>query len=229
MQNVFIRAVLLYIFCLIVMRIMGKRQLGELQPFELVITILVAQLAAAPMGDSGLPLIYGIVPLFAILVIHQLISFFMQRSSRIRAFVCGKPSTLIEKGKVQEDEMHNQMLNMEDLLSQLRSQGFVRLQDIETAVLEPNGQLSVLATAENQPVRPLDLNIQVSPACMPVALVIDGRVYSDNLRGVGRDEQWLQKQLSSQKTRAENVLLALFYPATNELNIQQKERKKAAL
>lgn len=222
MQNIFIRAVLLYLACLIVMRIMGKRQIGQLQPFELVISFLIAQLAASPMGDSGIPLVYGLVPLFAIWFMHQLISFGMMHSSRIRAFVCGKPAVLIQGGQVQEEQMRDQLLNMEDLLSQLRAEGFVRLQDIESAILETNGQLSVLAMAAVQPATPADLNIQVSPASMPISLIIDGRVYHENLRLIGRDVRWLEKQLKIQKLKSNGILLALYYKATQELHIQPK-------
>lgn len=227
MQNIFIRAVLLYLACLLVMRIMGKRQIGQLQPFELVISFLVAQLAASPMGDSGIPLIYGLVPLFAILVMHQLISCLMMHSSRFRAFVCGKPAILVEKGQVRESEMQKQMLNMEDLISQLRAEGFVRLQDIESAILEPNGQLSVLPVATAQPATPSDLKIQVSPVSMPVSLVIDGKIYHENLQIIGRDMRWLEKQLKSQNLSAEETLLALYYSATQELHIQPKKKTKA--
>lgn len=227
MQNIFIRAVLLYIACLFVMRMMGKRQIGQLQPFELVISILVAQLAASPMADSGLPLIYGLVPLFAILLIHQLISFIMMRSARMRAFICGKPATLVDKGQVQADEMRKLFLNLEDLLSQLRTAGYVRLQDIESAILEPNGQLSVLPAATTRPATPSDLGIVVAGASMPTALVMDGRIYQENLRLVGRDLTWLEKQLRGQKLSADRVLLALYYQATEELHIQPKAPKKA--
>lgn len=227
MQNIFIRAVLLYLACLLVMRIMGKRQIGQLQPFELVISFLVAQLAASPMGDSGIPLIYGLVPLFAILVMHQLISYLMMKSSRFRACVCGKPALLIQKGKVQEVEMKKQMLNMEDLISQLRAEGFVRIKDIESAVLEPNGQLSVLPVATAMPATPSDLKIKVSPVSMPISLIIDGKVYHENLQIIGHNVKWLEKQLDSQNLSAEKTLLALYYTSTNELHVQPKMAIKA--
>lgn len=228
MQNIFIRTVLLYLACLFVMRIMGKRQIGQLQPFELVITILVAQLASSPMSDSGIPLIYGFVPLFAILLMHQFISLLMMHSSRIRAFICGKPSILVQKGKVQEAEMRQLLLNLEDLISQLRTAGFVRLQDIETAVLEPNRQLSVLPTAKAAPATPSDLNITVAPVSMPASLVIDGHIYAENLHLVGRDAAWLKKQLDKYKLKPADILLALYYPATQELHVQPKARKKVS-
>lgn len=227
MQNIFIRTVLLYLACLLVMRIMGKRQIGQLQPFELVISFLVAQLAASPMADSGIPLIYGLVPLFAILIIHQLISYIMMRSSRFRAFICGKPALLIKKGQVQAGEMKRQLLNMEDIISQLRAEGFVRMQDIESAVLEPNGQLSVLPVAAAQPVTPGDLKLQVSPVCIPVSLVIDGRIYHENLRRIGRDTAWLEKQLKLKKTHPGETLLALYFTATKELYVQPKSEERA--
>lgn len=227
MQNIFIRAILLYLACLLVIRIMGKRQIGQLQPFELVISFLIAQLAASPMGDSGIPLIYGLVPLFAILVMHQLMSYAMMRSSRIRSFICGKPAILIQKGKVQEKEMEKQFLNMEDLISQLRAEGFVRIQDIESAILEPNGQLSILPVASAQPATSGDLNIQVSPVSMPISFVIDGKIYHKNLQSVGREIHWLEKQLNSQNLTASGVLLALYYPATQELHIQPKTQTEA--
>lgn len=228
MLNIFIRGILLYLSALVVTRLMGKRQVGQMQPFELVISLLVADLAAAPMGDVGVPIFYGFVPLFAILIVHQVFSFLMMHSVHMRTLICGKPSILVQKGEVDERQLRIQRVNMDDLVAQLRNQGFVRMQDIETAVLETNGNLSVLPVAHERPVTPEDLNIYVSPTSMPISLILDGRVYGENLNKAGHDRYWLQTKLAQKGLKPKDVLLALYYPSTHELHIQPKSQRRSA-
>lgn len=228
MLNIFVRAILLYLSALVVTRLMGKRQVAQMQPFELVISLLVADLAAAPMGDVGVPILYGFVPLFALLIIHQVLSFVMMRSVRMRTLICGKPSILVQKGEVDERQLRIQRVNMDDLVAQLRGQGFIRMQDIDTAVLETNGNLSVLPVAHEKAVTPEDLNIYVSPMSMPLSLVLDGRVYGDNLQKAGHDRNWLEAKLLEKGLRPKDVLLALYYTASHELHIQPKSNRRSA-
>lgn len=228
MPNIFLRALLLYLACLVVVRLMGKRQVGQLQPFDLVITILVAQLAASPMSDHGIPLIFGLIPLFAILLIHQALASLMMHFPLLRTWISGKPSLLIQQGEVQAKAMRNQLMNMDDLISQLRSAGFVRVQDIEAAMIEPNGQLSVLPTVGTRPVTPNDMSLQPAPDSLPVTLITDGRLYSNNLKPAGKDEAWLLTELKKQGCLVADVLLAQYFPATGELHVQRKQPPKKA-
>src|SRR6056297_2089962 len=136
---VFIRAILLYVFVLITIRIMGKGELAEMQPFELVIILMIAELAALPMEDLGTPLIDGFVAISTLLLLQLLISFITLKSEKARRFICGKPSILINKGKINEKEMKKLRININDLVEQLRAKDYPSVNDVEFAILETNG------------------------------------------------------------------------------------------
>ena len=130
------RALILYILVVIVMRIMGKRQIGQLQPFELVIAIMISELAAVPMQNTGIPLVYGIIPILTLLILQLLISYLSIKSIRFRALICGKPAILIEKGRIRESELRKEMYTLNDLLEQLRINNCPNVSDVEYAILE---------------------------------------------------------------------------------------------
>ena len=191
------RALILYILVVIVMRIMGKRQIGQLQPFELVIAIMISELAAVPMQNTGIPLVYGIIPILTLLILQLLISYLSIKSIRFRALICGKPAILIEKGRIRESELRKEMYTLNDLLEQLRINNCPNVSDVEYAILETNGQLSVIPKSQKRPLTPEDMNIQPQAEGIVVDLIIDGRVLSNNLRIAGKDMQ-VQTQLRSQ-------------------------------
>lgn len=178
---VIVRSVILYAVVLIVMRIMGKRQIGQLQPFELVITIIISELAAVPMQNTGIPLIYGIVPILILMIAQILLSFMSLKSVGARAVICGKPSILIEDGKIMEKELSKLYFNINDLLEQLRVKGYPDVKDVEFAILETEGQLSVIPKSMKRPVTPKDMSLNVDQEKLPVTLIIDGKLIRENL------------------------------------------------
>jgi Predicted membrane protein len=182
MLIVIMRSVILYAVVLVVMRIMGKRQIGQLQPFELVITIIISELAAVPMQDTGIPLLYGILPIVILMIAQILLSFLSLKSEKARGIICGKPNILIENGKIKERELSKLYFNINDLLEQLRVLGYPDVQDVEFAILETEGQLSVIPKATKRPVTPKDMNLQVQQEKLPITLIIDGEVIKENLR-----------------------------------------------
>lgn len=207
---VFIRALLLYLVVVVVMRMMGKRQVAEMQPFELVVMIMIAELAATPMEDVGIPLINGVIPIIALLVVQVLTSYFALKSEVFRDFICGKPSILIHKGRIDQAELRRLRVSINDLLEALRNKDYFNISDVEYAILETNGQMSVVPKADKRPVVISDLNIDnIQDEELPVTLILDGRLNDNKLKKLGYDKQWLMDQLKKQGiNNIENVFFA---------------------
>lgn len=195
MLVVFVRALILYIIVVITMRIMGKRQIGQLQPFELAIAIMISELAAVPMQNTGIPLINGIIPILTLLIAQLLMSFISLKSIRARALICGTPSILIENGKIREKELRKEMYTLNDLLEQLRIKNITNVADVEFAILETNGQLSVMPKSQKRPLNPQDMNIPTSYEGLSLDVVIDGHIIKKNLEKAGLDEAWLNSEI----------------------------------
>ena len=197
MFNVIFRTIILYLTVIIVIRLMGKRQVGELQPFELAITIMISALAAIPMEDIGIPLIYSLIPILLMLSFQVLISHLTLKNRKARAFICGKPSIIIENGELVESELRQLRINMNDLLEQLRIKGYYSLEEIEYAIMETTGELSVLPRSQKRHVTPHDLDLSTEYEGLPLPLIIDGHIDIDNLREIRQDQDWLYEQLQS--------------------------------
>jgi len=195
MLVVFVRALVLYFIVVVVMRIMGKRQIGQLQPFELAIAIMISELAAVPMQDTGIPLIHGIIPILTLLIAQLLMSFLTLKSIRARAIICGKPTIMIDKGKIKEDALRKELYTLNDLLEQLRINNFPSVADVEYAILETNGQLSVIPKAEKRPLSPDDMGIVAKQEGISIDLIIDGHILSENLQIAEKSRQWLLGEL----------------------------------
>ena len=173
---------------------MGKRQLGELEPLELVAAVLISNLAAQPLQDTGTPLIYGIVPVLTLLASQLLISGVSVKSGRFRRLVSGKPSILIDNGVIVQSEMKKCRISIDELYVELRINGVTDISTVRHAILETDGTLSVLPYAEFSPVTPELMSIAAPDNGLPVSVIAEGRVMSDNLRLLGRDEKWLRAQ-----------------------------------
>lgn len=198
MVIVFIRALILYLVVVIVMRMMGKRQVAQMQPFELVIMIMIADLAATPMEDMDIPLINGVIPIIALLSIQVFASYFSLKNEKFRDFICGKPSILIHKGRIDQSEMHRLRININDLLEALRNKNFFNVSDVRYAILETNGQISVIPNADKRLVETADLCVAVEEEELPVTLITDGKLNDNKLKKTGNDKKWLMDQLKKQ-------------------------------
>lgn len=210
MLIIFARTLFLYLLVVVVTRLMGKRQIGELQPYEFVITIMIADLVAVPMQDRGLSLFSGVIPVLTLLLVQVVFSFWSLKSQTFRRILCGKPSPIVEKGKINWREMRSNLYHIHDLLEQLRSQGYFNLSEVEYALLETNGSLTVLPKTEKRPVTLDDLKLNAIPESLPLALILDGRIDDANLRQAGLDRQWLRKELKkSGVTDPRTVLIAM--------------------
>lgn len=203
----FFRAIVLYLVVLVVMRLMGKREIGQLQPFELAISIMIADLASTPMTEIGIPLTNGIVPILGLLVMHLLISMLNMKSLKVREIVCGKPRILIHRGKIDENALKKERLTINELQEKLRSNDVVTLGEVEYAILETSGEVTVIKKPEKRNTIPEDFDIQPDYEGIPYDLVVDGKVMYDNLKQLGKDYEWLKKQVKKFKVKPEETLL----------------------
>lgn len=219
----FIRTLILYAIVVFVMRIMGKRQIAQLQPFELVVAILIADLAAIPMENTGIPLISGIIPIFALLLAQITLSFLSLKSERIRAFICGSPNIIIENGKINYKELERERINLNDLLEQLRAKDMPNIADVEFAILETGGQLNVIPKSQKRPLTPNDLNLPTSYEGIPHTLIMDGHIHHQNLAKANLDIPWLMEQLEKKNLNARDVFFASLDTQGN-LEIQTRHR-----
>lgn len=205
-----IRTTILYILLVLVMRLMGKRQIGQLQPFELAITIIISDLASLPMQDTRIPILHGIIPIVTLLFIEIAVSILQLKIQTARLVISGKPSILINKGKVDIAELRSQRLNMNDLLEEVRLKGYYNLEDIEFAILETSGQLSIIPKTELSNATKEDVKIKCKQDTIPVTLILDGVVNKKNLQVINKDEKWLLSTLRSKNINsAKEVFIAL--------------------
>ena len=195
MLLVMFRSTVIYLVLLIGIRLLGKRQMGELELNELVIAMLLSDLASTPLQDLDMPLHYGITSALTLLTLSLLFSWLCLKSLRFRIFFCGKPTIIVENGRLIQSAMRRNRFTMDELLGELRVQGIMDLRSVKYAILETNGQLSILPTATEQPLTAGDMDIPKQDSAPPVLLINDGRVLKDALTEQGLDQKWLQAVL----------------------------------
>ena len=204
----FFRTLILYLLIIVGIRLMGKRQVGELEPSELVLDLIIADLAAVPMQDFGTPLLAGVIPILTLLCVTMILSVLTMKSIPFRALICGKPSIIVKDGKLCQQEMKKNRFTADELLEELRLQGVTDLTVVKYAILETNGQLSVLPRAAELPLTASQAGLHPEEPGLPIILINDGRLLSQNLKSRGLDETWLKKQLASHHvSRADEVFL----------------------
>ena len=208
MFTLFLRAVFLYGVMILTMRALGKRQLGEFQPYELALTILLADIISGPIGSVSTPLFYGLLPVAAVVVVHGVLSIACLKSDRIRAVVSGKPTLVVNRGVIDRQALDRLCLSLSDLLEGLRGAGFLDPAEVGTAVVEANGSISAFEAAENRPPRTAEMHLNPGYEGMPMLLVMDGRIQRNNLAQTGRDEKWLRALLNGRGLAPEAVYLA---------------------
>lgn len=221
----FIRTLILYILVLLVMRLMGKREIGQLQPFELAISIMIADLASVPMADVGIPIFNGIIPILALLVMHLIISNINLRSIRMRKIICGKPSILVYRGKIDEKALKQEKFTINELQERLRGNNVFNLADVEYAILETSGQITVIQKPNKRTTIPEDFNIMPEYEGISYDLVVDGKIMFENLKILGKDYTWLEKEARRFKIKPEDALL-MTIDGKQEIFCQAKEKKK---
>lgn len=221
-----IRTLILFVAVLILLRVMGKRQIGEIQPYELVVIIMISELAAIPMENTGVPILNGLIPIFVLVAAQVTLSYISLKSSKARGVICGRPSIVIENAVINEDELRRLRYNINDLLEQLRAKDVFDISDVEFAILETSGQISVILKSQKRPVQPADLGIEPPFEGLPLTLIIDGRLIEENLVKANKTVGWLQDRLNkSGVKRIQDVLLASL-DSHGELYYQLKDKVK---
>lgn len=195
MLVVFTRAIILFIIVFLVIRLMGKRELSQIQPFEFVIIVLIADLASGPMSDRNMTTFYGIVPILALLVMYMIFSFLLKTNKKVQNIMSGSPVILIEDGKIVEEEMKKQEYMIEDIMSQIRSRGVFKVQDVAYAILETNGNLSVIPKSE-------------SKGKLPLNVINDGTRLEGNLKLLKMSNEQLDEMLKKHNVEENNILIA---------------------
>jgi len=224
----FFRTIILYFLLMAGLRLMGKRQIGELEPSELVLTLIISDLAAVPMQDFGIPLVNGVFPIVTLLCLSMLLSFFSLKSIRFRRLVCGCPAVIIRDGKILQQNMARNRITVDELLEELRSQGWTDLSAVKYAILETSGQVSVLPYAKDSPVTPRVSAMNVpDDVTLPVLLINDGRVMSENLAASGYDRAWLDKQLAQRRLTSYRQVFLLTVDEAGAVTCVAKEERTA--
>lgn len=200
MVTAFFRTIILYLLLMVGLRLLGKRQIADLEPSELVLTLIISDLAVVPMQDYGIPIINGILPIMTLLCLSLLLSFFNLKSIRFRALACGTPAVIVRDGKIVQQNMAKNRLTVDELFEQLRGQGYTNLKAVKYAILETSGQLSILPYTREAPLTPMTAGMTVvDRMTLPILVINDGHVMDDNLAASGHDRPWLTEQLTAHK------------------------------
>lgn len=192
----YFRTLFLYLVLIFAVRLMGKRQIGEMEPAEFVVTMLVANLAAIPMQDGAIPLYSGLVPILTVLGMELVLSGLILRSVRLRQLLCGKPVILIDNGKILQENLKSARINLDELTGQLRAKDVLDIRTVQFAILETSGDLSVFPYPKEKPASAKDAGVQATGQHLPVTVVEDGYLSRENLERAKKDEKWLEKVLS---------------------------------
>ena len=210
MAIVLIRTIIVYLTLLIAMRLMGKRQLGEMELSEFVAAALIADLAAHPLQDIGIPLINGIVPVLTLFCCEVLISGISMKSIKFRGMLFGRPSIIIQRGRILQQEMHSNRFTPEELMQELRNQGIYDISRVQYAILETNGTLNVMPCPEDKTVTAGMMGLKVDDESYPSIVINEGRILENNLHWLGFDRRWLEEKLQSEKLgKAESIYLMI--------------------
>ncbi len=203
----YIRTVVLYLVLIAVIRLMGKRQVGQMEPSEFVVTMLVANLASIPIQDGAIPLVSGIVPIVTILGVELILSSLCLKSIPFRKLLCGKPVILMEEGRILRSNLQKTRVSLDELTEVLREKGVMDLKTVQYAILETSGNLSVFLYPKEEPATAKDAGIQVKKRFLPVTVISDGKLLAANLRLTGRDRIWLSKVLAQRGTTVQDTWL----------------------
>ena len=218
----FFRSIVLYIIVLIVMRLMGKREISQMQPFELAISIMIADLATIPMTEIGIPIFNGIIPILGLLFMHLIISISNLKSTKIREIICGKPRILIYRGKIDEKALKKERFTINELQEKLRGNGVVNLGDVEYAILETSGDVTVIQKPDKRTTIPADFNIMPEYEGIPYDLITDGKIMEKNLKAIGKNYVWLDKQVKKFGIKPEEALIVTL-DGKGQMFCQKKE------
>lgn len=217
-----IRSIIIYTFVFIAVRLMGKRQIGEMQPFELVITLIIADLACIPMAEMAVPLSHGIIPILTLVVIHYFICLFSRKSTFVRHIFCGRPAIVVSPKGINYDELKRLNMNLDDLIESIRNCDIFNIDDIAYAIIETNGKMALLPKKESSPITCGDLNITNPQTALPVAIIMDGKIQKENVELTLASSQFVTNCLKKAKIKRLKDVLLMTIDNNGKVFIQPK-------
>ena len=221
------RIIILYLVVIFAYRLMGKRQIGELQPIELGIAIMISDLATMPIIDKKAPLLDGIIPIFVLVVSEIVISYITLKNKKIRDVVSGRPSVVVCRGKIMKKEMEKIHFTLDELLEQLREANYPNISEVDYAIIETSGQMSVVPKPQYKGLSISDLKNGVdNTSSLPYTIISDGNVQKENIKRLGKDEKWLKKILSSKKISVPSEVFYMNYCENGDVFIQKYDEKE---
>jgi len=223
MAIVFIRTLIVYAALLLTMRLLGKRQLGEMELSEFVVAALIADLAAHPLQDIGIPMMNGLIPILTLFCCEVLIAGISLKHIRLRTLLFGKPSILISHGKIDQRELWKNRFTLDELMQEMRSQGAMDISKVEYAILETDGRLNVMLYPSEMPVTASLMNLQVPDEGYPVILISDGQIIEDNLQRCGKSRAWLDEQLRERKAKNAGEVFLMMLNGAGQIYFARKE------
>lgn len=221
-----VRTIILYLLIIVGIRLMGKRQVGELEPSELVLDLIIADLAAVPMQDFGIPLLSGILPILTLLCVTMILSVLTMKSIRFRAVICGRPSIIVENGEINQREMRKNRFTLDELSEEMRCQGLTDLSSVKYAILETNGRVSVIPYANQRPVTAEQMSLFPDDVGLPMVIINDGRLLEHNLKNRGLNQTWLEKRMAERGIHSVKDIFLLSIDEQNRIYFVPQEVKK---
>ena len=219
------RSIILYVIILFLIRIMGKRQIGEMQPFELVITLIIADLATIPMAETALPLIQGIIPLLTLVCLHYLICFLSRKSVGFRKFFNGKPIILLDPNGVNYENLRKVNMNFNDLLEGIHTAGYFNLEELLYVILQTNGQMTIINRAVYAPLTANDMKIEKDNATLPMLIITKGKVMTENMEIAKINESFLKKHINKVGIKSIKDVLLLTMDNSGKIYVQPRQGK----
>lgn len=220
----YLRTLILYLVLIAAMRFLGKRQIGQLEPSEFVVAMLIADLASVPMQNSGIPLLYGLVPIATVLGLELTLSGLTMKSVRLRRILCGKPVILIDNGKILQDQLRRTRITLNELTSHLREKDILDIQTVQFAILETDGSLSVFPYPSCRPATAAEADIRVQQQYLPLTIIEDGFFIPENLQKAGKNQRWLLEVLRLHRATVRDTFL-LTVDRSGSVNWIGKEKK----
>ena len=229
MLTIVFRAIIIYLVVLFLYRLMGKRQLGQMQPFELVLTLIIADLATIPMAEVSVPVLHGVIPLLTLVALHFVLSFFSKISNKFAAFLSGKPVIVINPNGIDYRALKNLNLSVDDVFEAIRGCGFFSVDQIQYAIMETNGKLSVLPKSQYSPVTVQDLKLNIDKTAIPINIINEGRLIKENLRIAHIDESRVMEILKEFRVKKVKDVLLLTIDKGGSVYLQKFGEKYQTL
>lgn len=220
MLTIIIRSIIIYLIVLLVFRLMGKRQLGQMQPFELVLTLIIADLATIPMAEVSVPVLHGIIPLLTLVVLHFMLTLLSRNSQWFSKVISGKPVIVINPKGIDYNAMKRLNLSTDDLYASLRECGYFTISQVQYAIMETNGKVSVMPKSEYAPSTNKDNKNEVEESFIPIILISEGKIMKDNLKVAKLDEKQVENILKEQKVKSTKEVLLLSVDQTGQGYLQ---------